>query len=128
MGNSKIELIFPNSFVFIYIFASISQKFHKKWVKNFFLGFSWKLPHELILTWRIQNSGSFFQISSSSSSFVLRLVKSLKKESKMSLKWVKTIFLGFSWRWPDNLILMWRIEKLNLFFQIFSSSFSFCLD
>ena len=39
MENSKIEFIFPNFFIFIFIFASISKKCHKKWIKKFFLRF-----------------------------------------------------------------------------------------
>ena len=39
MENSKIELIFSNFFIFIFIFASISQECHKKWVKKFFSDF-----------------------------------------------------------------------------------------
>ena len=37
----------------------------------------------------------------------------------------KTFFLRFLWKVPYNLILIWRIKKSNLFFQIFLSSFSF---
>ena len=65
MKNSKIELIFPDFFIFIFIFASISQK----WLKKMSLR---KFPHNLILTWRIQKSDSFFHIFSSSSSFLSR--------------------------------------------------------
>ena len=36
MENSKIELIFPYFSILIFIFASISQKWLKKWVKFFF--------------------------------------------------------------------------------------------
>ena len=36
MDNSKIELVFPNFFIFILIFASISKKGLKKWVKELF--------------------------------------------------------------------------------------------
>ena len=41
MQNSKTELIFPYFFIFIFIFALISQRCLKKWV-NFFFRFSWK--------------------------------------------------------------------------------------
>ena len=81
MENSKIKLIFPNFFTFI--FALISQKCLTKWVKNFFLRCSWKLPHNLILIWRIQKLKSFSHIFSSSFSFFPRLVKNiLKNESR----------------------------------------------
>ena len=43
--------------------------------KNFFLTFLWKVPRNLILIWRIQKLNSFSHIFSSSSSFLLRLVK-----------------------------------------------------
>ena len=117
MANSKIDFIFPN-FFFIFIFASISQKCFKRWVKKIFLGFSWKLPYNLILIWRIKKSDSFSHIFSSSFSFLSQLVK-------MSYKVGQIFFLRFSWKFPYNLILMYKIQKLNLFLHIFSSSSSF---
>ena len=36
-------------------------------------------------------------------------------------------FLKFSWKLSCNLILIWQMQKSNLFSQFFSSSFSFCL-
>ena len=89
----------------------------KKWVKNFFLGFSWKFLHNLILIWRIQNLISFFQFFSSSSSFLPQLVKNVLKDGSK-------IFLGFSWKLPHNLILIWKIQKVDSFSHIFSSSSS----
>ena len=118
--NLKTENIFPYFFLFIFIFASISQKYPKKWVKTFSNRFSWKLPHDLILIWIIQKSNSFSQIFSSSSSFLPWLVKNgLKK------KWVKNFFLRFSWKFLYNLISIWRIQEVNSFFQIFLWSSSF---
>ena len=119
MENSKIENIFPNFFTFIFIFDSINQKFLKKWVKIFFNRFSWRLPNNLILMWIIQKSNSFFQIFSSSFSFLPWLIKNGFKNEP------KNYFLRFSWKILFNLILIWRIQKSNPFFQIFSSSFSF---
>ena len=85
MENSKIELIFPYFFIFIFIFALISQKCPKNGSKFFVHRFTSKLPYNLTLIWRIQKSNLFspIYIFSSSSSFLSRLVKnSLKNESK----------------------------------------------
>ena len=87
MDNSKIKLIFQKTFVFIFVFVLISQKWLKKPVKQFFLRFSWKFLYNLIWIWKIQKSNSFFQIflssSLSSSSFLSRLVKNvLQNETK----------------------------------------------
>ena len=38
--NSKIEIVFPSFSIFIFVFASISQKCFERWIENFFLGFS----------------------------------------------------------------------------------------
>ena len=54
MENSKTENILPYFFFTISIFSSISKKCLIKWVKNCFLRFSRKLPHNLIFMWRIQ--------------------------------------------------------------------------
>ena len=119
MENSKIDNIFPCLFTFIFIFDSINQKCPKMWVKNFFNICSWKLPYNLILIWITQKCNSFFQVFSSSFSFLPRLIKNgFKNESKQ-------YFLRFSWKILFNLILIWRIQKSNSFFQIFSSSFSY---
>ena len=83
----------------------------------FFLKFSWKLLHNLI--WGIQYSNSFFQICSSSSSFLPRLVKNvLQKGSKIFSH-------RFSWKLPYNLILIWRIQKPNHFSNFFIFNFIF---
>ena len=118
MENSKIKIIFPNFFIFTFIFVSISQKCLKKWVKNFLLGFPWKLSHNLILIWRIRKSDSFFHSFSSSFLFLPRLVKNVLKNE------LKIFSHRFSWKLPYNLILIWRNQKFNSFSQIFSSSSS----
>ena len=83
MENSKIGLIFPYFFTFIFIFASISQKCPKNWVIFFPLRFSWKLPYNWIVIWRIQKSDSISHVFSFSSSFLPWLIKNvLKNESK----------------------------------------------
>ena len=121
MENSNFRFIFQNFFIFIFIFASISRKSLKNRVKYFLLRFSWKLVYNLILGWRIRILGLFFKISSSSSSFLLRLVKNQSKiESKIFL-------FRFSWKLVYNLILGWRIQISGLFFKISSSSSSFLL-
>ena len=56
MENSKIELIFPYFFIFIFTFASISLKCPKNGSKFFVHRFTSKLPYNLILIWRIQKS------------------------------------------------------------------------
>ena len=104
MDNSKIELIFPYFFIFIFIFGLISQKWLKKSFKNVLLRFWWKLPYKLILIRKIHGSNSFSQIFSFRFSFLPRLVKNVLS---------------------CNLILIWRIQKSNSFFQNFSSSSSF---
>ena len=47
----------------------------------------------------------------------------LKSKSKLNSQKVKDIFHKFSWKFPNNLILISRIQRLNSFSQIFSSSF-----
>ena len=118
MENAKTKLIFPTCFIFIFIFASLIKTINK-WVKKIFLGFSWKLPYNLILIWKIQKSDSFFHIFSSSSSFLLRLVKNVLKNG-----W-KFFSHRFSWKFPYNLILIWRTQKLNYFPKFFHLSFLF---
>ena len=120
MSNSKIELIFPIFFIFIFIFASISQKCLKKWVKNFFFNF-----HE-ITTYpnfdteksKIENIFPYFFI------FIFIFAWNCQKCPK---KWVKTFLNRFLWKLPYNLILIWINQKLNSIFQIFWSSFLFLL-
>ena len=40
-------------------------------------------------------------------------------------KWLKNFFLRFSWKFPYNLILIWRIQRSNLFSHNFSFASSF---
>ena len=77
MENSKIRLIFPCFFIFVFIFALTSQKCSEKWVKYFFHRFPWKFLYNLILMWRIQISNSFSQIVSFTSPFLPQLVKNV---------------------------------------------------
>ena len=51
-------------------------------------------------------------------SFLPWLVKNVLKNGSI-------FFLRFSWKLPYNLILIWRSQKSNSFFQFFSSSSSF---
>ena len=44
MDDSKIELIFPNFFIFIFIFTSISQKMIKKMSQKVFSQIFMKIP------------------------------------------------------------------------------------
>ena len=90
MKNSKFQLIFPYFFILIFILASISQKCLKKWVKKISLRFSWKLPHILILIWRIQKSKAFSHMFLSSFSFLPRLVE---MSYKMGQKNFSRIFI-----------------------------------
>ena len=84
MENSKLKLIFPYFFIFIFILASISQKCPKNGSKLFVHRFASKLPYNRILIRRIQKSNLFSHIFSASSSFLPRLVKNgLKNESKL---------------------------------------------
>ena len=83
MENSKIELIFPYFFIFIFIFGLISQKWLKKSFKNVLLRFSWKLPYKLILIREIHVSNSFSQIFSFRFSFLPRLVKNVLKMAQI---------------------------------------------
>ena len=79
-GEFRHWIHFSNFCIFIF-----SQKCLKKWVKNFSLGFSLKLPNDLNLIWRTQISDSFSHIFSSSSSFLPRLIKNaLQNGSKTS--------------------------------------------
>ena len=79
-GEFRHWIHFSNFCIFIF-----SQKCLKKWVKNFSLGFSLKLPNDLNLIWRTQISDSFSNIFSSSSSFLPRLIKNaLQNGSKTS--------------------------------------------
>ena len=122
MKNSKIELIFLYFFIFNFIFVSMSQKCPKNGPKFFVYRFTSKLPYNLTLIWRIQklnvlshifsHSSWLSHIFSHSSWFLPWVVKNaLKNESK--------IFLRLSWKFPYNLILMWRIHRSNSFSQIF---------
>ena len=73
-------IIFPNFFIFIFIFPRLVKNGLKNETKFFFGRFSWKLPHKLILIWRIQKSDSFFHIFLSlfsAFSFLPRLVKNV---------------------------------------------------
>ena len=95
MENAKIKLIFPHLFIYIFIFAWISQESLKKWVQIFFfLRFSWKFPYKLILIWTIQKSNWFFQVFSSSSSYFEStfLPSSSSKLSKLNRQIVKELF------------------------------------
>ena len=116
MENLKIQLIFPLFFIFIFIFASISQKCLKEWVKNLFHRFSWKLPHILILIWRIEKLKTFSHIFSPSSSFLPQLVKNVLK---IGWKRFSTYFLENCY---CNLIVIWIIQKSNSFSKKLSSS------
>ena len=118
MGNSKLELIFSYFFIFIFMFASIYQDYPKKWVEFFYHRFSWKVPYNPSLIWRIQKLNSFLQIFFFSFFFLPRLVKNVLKNGSV-------FFLRFSWKLSCNLILIWRIQKSNSFFQVFSCSSSF---
>ena len=72
--NSKIESIFPyfsSSFSFL---PWLIKNVLKNGSKFFFHKFSWKLPYNLILIWRIQRSNSFSQIFSFTFLFLPRLV------------------------------------------------------
>ena len=73
MENSKIDFIFPNFFIFIFILASISQKCLKKWVKHFFLRFSFvTYPNFDMENSKIELNFPYFIIVIS---FLSRLVK-----------------------------------------------------
>ena len=129
MDNSKVKPIFPNFFIFIFTFASISQKWLKKLVKIFFLRYSWKYLYNLILIWRNQKSNSFFP-----NPFIFIFIF-VSISQKCLTKWVKKIFLRFSGKLPYNLILIWIIRKSNSFSQFFPNfpnflhfHLYFCLD
>ena len=107
---------FYQFFIFIFIFASISQKCLQKLVKSFSLLFSWKLPHFLILKWKMQKLKTFPPIFSPSFSFLPQLVKNVLKNGQK-------FFLRFSWKLLYILILIWRIQKSNSFSQTFSPLF-----
>ena len=109
MENSNIEGISPCFFTYIFIFSSISQERPKKWVNFFYLRFSGKLPHNLILLWIIQKSNSFSHIFSSSSSFFASISQKCPKS-------------GLSFFFTD---LRQNLHQSDSFFHIFSSSFSF---
>ena len=119
MKNSKIELIFSKFFFFILIFASISQKYLKKWAKIVLLRLSWKLPHNLI--WSTQNSNTFFP-TFSIFIFIFALISQICLN-----KCVKLFFNRFSWKLSFNLILISAIQKSNSFSYIFLSWFSLLL-
>ena len=76
-------------FIFIFIFASISQKCPTKWVKNFLHRFSWK-PNFDMKNSKIELIFSNFFI------FIFLFAsisqKYIWKGSKMCLKWVKKYF------------------------------------
>ena len=72
----------------------------------------WKVLYNLILIWRIQILDLFFQIFSSSTSFLLRLVKNvLKNGSKF--------FLRFSWKLSRNLNSDIENSKIEFIFPNF---------
>ena len=81
------RLIYQNLFIFIIIFASISQKSVEKHYIFASLRFSWKFRYNPILGWRVQKSNSFPQLLSSSS-FIM----------KIDQKWVQFSFLRFLWK------------------------------
>ena len=78
-GELKTRTHFPIFFIFIFIFASINQKYPKNGSKVFAHRFTSKLPYNLILIWRIHRSNSYSQIFPLTSSFLPRLVKHVLK-------------------------------------------------
>ena len=116
MESSKIELIFPNFFISIFSFASISQNVLKG-EPNFFPPIFMKItsyPNFDMENSKIENIFPYFF------AFIFIFASISQKCPK---KWVKTFFNRLSWKLPHNLILIWIIQKSNLFCQIFSSSF-----
>ena len=106
MDNSKIELISPNFFIFIFNFASISKKWLKKWVKWFFLRFSWKFLYNLILIFRIQKSNSFFP-----NLFIFIFIFASVSQKCLS-KW-------FSWKLPHKSNFDMENGKVEMIFPYF---------
>ena len=112
--SNSLSNIFSSSYSFL---LQLVKNVLKNGSKFSFHIFSWKLPYNLILIWKIQKSNSFSLIS-----FIyIFLFASISQ--KCLKKWGKFCFLKFSWKLSYFMkTLIWRIQKSNLFFQIFSSS------
>ena len=113
MESSKIILVFQN--VFIFIFASLSQKS----VKIFSLRFSWKFIYSKInVRWKVQNPTRFPIFLHHHLHFSLSYLKT-------SPKGVKLFFLTFSRKLVHIIlfILGWWAQKLYFRSEIFLTSF-----
>ena len=120
--SSKFVLVF-RFFIFIFIFALISQN-HSK---NFFPRFSWKLLQMLILGWWVQKLCSFskknfhlhlhfcLNYSNIRQKTVIFFFSQIFMKIRLKPNWVNFFFSDFYKNLYYDLILGWRVQKSRSF-------------